>query len=133
MKIDWHVSWKRVGLALLIVFGSLYAVGTVMRELTPWYMARSISRDDPDVKLAPVPLPDQSVAPLTGARFEADGFSNQFPWSEAPLSRDEKILEAVAFPSRGVSMTLFGPSQVADATVIPQKRESVTKMLGEET
>jgi len=133
MNKRWHASWTRVGLALLIVFGALYALYGVTIELTPWYQARSMCRDNPFVKLVPVPLPDQGVAPLAGTRLEADGFSIQFPWSEAPQRRNGKTLDVIAFPTRGVGMILFGPSQTAYSAAYPQIRKSAGEILGEET
>jgi hypothetical protein len=82
----WHVSWKRVGTTLLVIFLTpLLLAGVwllVQFQLEPWRLAHKIVTDNPGIGMVPAVLPDHSVETLSGMRIEHFGFSIQLPWKE---------------------------------------------------
>jgi hypothetical protein len=82
MKNRWEVKWWRVGLALLIIFASLFAVEFVWEQYADWQEIRAFCRENPNLADVPVPLPDKSVATLDGARLEFPGLSLRVPWKD---------------------------------------------------
>jgi hypothetical protein len=87
----WHVSWKRVGLALLMVFLAAVLLGGVMfavaYQIGPWQSAGRMRALDPELDLTPAALPDTSIATLPGERIERFGVSFQLPWKEIDRER----------------------------------------------
>jgi hypothetical protein len=113
----WHVSWKRVSKALLVIFLTpLLLVGVkilVHRHLEPWRTARSFAATNPDLDRVPGAVSITTVANLSGERIERFGFSVQLPWRD--IYRD-RILHDVAFISsqRGGLLTISDPSTPLD-------------------
>lgn len=108
MKSAWSVSWKRVGIALLIVFAVLGSAGLVALYMEPWYFAREISLDDPHLKTVPVSVIDKSVAKLTGPRIDRFEFSFQVPWTDVDTTKDLRMASVVTF-KHGQGILVFNP------------------------
>lgn len=109
----WQVSWKRVGFALLIIFLTPVLLGGVgflgYVQLAPWLTARELAKDQPGIELAPTPLPDRSLATLSGERIERFGLSFQLPWK--PIDSDRQLKEIAVVQSKsGGSITIHDPS-----------------------
>ena len=114
----WHVSWKRVGIALLVVFLTpplLAGIGyLVLRQLRPWLMAREIVATYPEINSVPVLLPDNRIATLSGGRIERFGYSLQLPWKDIVLDR---IVQDIAFltSKSDVTISLRDPFSDSDS------------------
>jgi hypothetical protein len=92
-----QVSWKRVGLALLITLVVLpLLVDLGYRQLAPWLLVRSLVKTDGAIESVPSPLPDNNLTTLPGDRVERFGFSFQLPWKQ--IDR-ERTFEELAFLS----------------------------------
>jgi hypothetical protein len=131
----WHVSWKRVFIALLTIIvslGVLAGVGTLaFYQLTPWMTARALSRDDPRLNLLPLSLPDKSLATPNGIRIECDRFSFQAPWKEVVRDKIGTGISCAAFSSGG-TIYIFGPDKMDWARVLRSDARTA-RVLGRET
>lgn len=87
----WHVSWKRVGVTLLVIFLTpllLYgAWRLVVFQFGPWAFARFVAAPSFGMNMVPTFPADKSVAHLSGDRIERFGFTIQLPWKEIALDR----------------------------------------------
>lgn len=109
----WQVRWKKLALRLAIAFAVIYlaegAVEIVGSQLRPWWYARQEFRDDPTARLVLTPLPDQSVAQLSGTRIEMYGYSIQTPWNEQPKVKVHQTAMSIAFMQSNAGMLIFDP------------------------
>lgn len=109
----WYVSWKRVALALAIVFGSLCSLAVLadfaFYRFMPWYLARQTCRDDPSLGIMPQNLADKSMAAIDGMRVQRFDYSLQLPWNDLVLQRDFQKVSFFAF-SRGVTVVVNDPN-----------------------
>jgi hypothetical protein len=121
----WSVSWKRVGIALLLVFGSLWLVCGVAvlisYQLRPWLTAREFARNYPEVNKVPVAVADKSLTPLTGMRVEFYGFSFQTPWKDITRKRTMQSFSVVSF-NDGAGIMVTDPAQDLDRFLLDQLR-----------
>jgi len=108
----WHVRWKRVGLTLLIAFGSIYLLELVYEqidtELRPWSFARQMAHDQPGLFAIPRPVDPHSDA-LAGDRVDCFGLSFQSPWGTALNERSFRHL-CLLSSSNGASITVLDPA-----------------------
>jgi hypothetical protein len=111
MKDWWRVSWRRVGIALLVVFAALWLAAwigeAVVRQTEPWQIARDLGRDDPRLSLLPIVLPDTRLATVDGLRIERFGYSFQVPWKVIDRQKDLKglsVLERFRFKCLHIRM-----------------------------
>jgi len=113
----WGVSWKRVGIALLLVFGSLWlvygAAVLISYQLRPWLTARSLAKEFPELDRVPVALADKSLSPLAGIRVEVNGLSLQTPWKDVAEKRATQRPSFVFF-SDGAGIMALDPAQDMD-------------------
>ena len=105
----WHLSWKRVVIALLAVFAVFWLIGETMEWLAPWREARSMLRDNPCLGVTPTPMPDRSVAPLSGSQLVLFGISLQTPWNGMGTISLEPGDAEVPFPEQHIAIRLFEP------------------------
>jgi hypothetical protein len=133
----WHVSWKRVGIALLVVFGALWLLAGIgigiSNQLEPWLLTRSLFRDNPNLSIVPAVLPDQSVAPLSGMIVQTYGFSFQTPWNESAKVKNGKSVYLLAFPEGGVGVLVFNPSRAFESARMMRDDPRKAQILGEKT
>ena len=104
----WQVSWKRVAVALVIVFFAVPAlIGAglwlVSYQLGPIRVARALAEAQPIVNSVPAQLHDLRTGPLHGALVERFGVTLQLPWPEPKNIHDS---DAYAF--------LIGESYIVD-------------------
>jgi hypothetical protein len=136
MKDWWRVSWKRVGIALLVVFAVLWLVAwigdAVVRQMAPWQTARDLGRDDPHLSLLPIALPDTRLATLDGLRIERFGFSFQVPWKVIDRQKDLKGLSVLAFKGGG-SVMIMDPSLSLDTLKLVRSDAGLAQIVGQET
>lgn len=114
----WHVSWKRIGKMLLVIFlPPLLLVGVwhlVQFQLGPWQLAHQIATDNPGIDMVPVAQPDHSMETLSGMRIEHFGFSIQLPWKE--IYRDSASENTALISSKGGGVVeIRNPSKVFDS------------------
>jgi hypothetical protein len=110
----WHVRWKKLALRLAIAFAVIYlaegAVEVVGSQLRPWWYARHMFAEIPVSRLELTPLPDPSLAQLSGTRIEAFGYSIQTPWNEQPKIKDYRTMTSVAFMQSNAGLLIFDPA-----------------------
>src|ERR1700738_272230 len=124
-----HVSWRRVGKTLLVIFLTpllLAGVWLIVRiQLEPWLLARTIAADNPDIDIVPVPLPDHSFEALSGVRVEHFGFSLQLPWKE--IYRDSASENSALISSMGGGVVeIRNPSDSSDSMATMRRMASYT-------
>jgi hypothetical protein len=120
----WHVSWRRVGKALLVIFLPpllLAGVWLLVRiQLAPWQLAQSIAADNPGIDVVPVALPDHTVKTLPGVRIEHFGFSIQLPWNE--VYRDSAWENSALISSMGGGVVeVRNPSGSSDSVAMMRR------------
>jgi hypothetical protein len=124
MKTWKRVSWKRVGIALLILFGVAAVLDWAGRDLLALYFARETAKEEPNLSAVPEPVPDMTVAELVGLHLNRFEYEFQVPWKEVDFERDAKSVVGISFKS-GASMMLFDPlSEVGAATEMRGKTAS---------
>ncbi len=104
-----QVSWRRVAIALVIVFSAMYLIGKAVEREEPWIEARRICRDTPGINLIPAAPPNTRLAQLTGDRPEFFGISIQTPWRGMGTSRLESNVVTIPFPDSHAAILLFKP------------------------
>jgi hypothetical protein len=109
----WRVKWWRVGVALLICFAAFWLAGFIWQEWANWQLAQQFLRENPNLAVVPVPLPDKSVAKLAGTRVAVAGLSFQVPWGEIFRQRGFETRSVVNFTDGEVLM-LSDPSHASD-------------------
>lgn len=118
----WHVRWKKLGLGFAIVIAGTYlvlgAVEVVGSQLRPWWYARQMFGDEPAARLVLTPLPDQSLARLSGAQIEAYGYSIQTPWGEQPKFKEHQTVMSVAFMQSDAGMLIFDPAAEDNGKIV---------------
>jgi hypothetical protein len=132
----WNVSWKRIGIALLILYAAGWAVfGIVIlvsNQLEPWIVTRDIGRHDPRLNLVPATLPDKSLAALSGDRVEFYGFSFQIPGKKVAHRIDKKGISYLIFGD-GTRIVIINPSSLFQALNAIRKDAHMDRILGQET
>lgn len=125
----WSVSWKRVGIALLLLFISSWALWSafllISHQLAPWRTARELARTFPEVNIIPGDAPDRSQAPLAGVRVEFYGLSFQTPWKGVVHKRSSYSISSAIF-SEGAAIMAFDPDRRSDELVVRQPRGNRT-------
>src|SRR5580693_7363851 len=110
----WHVRWKKLGLGLVIAYAATWlaveAVEVVGSQLRPWWYARQMLGDDPAARLVLTPLPDLSLAQLSGTRIDAYGYSIQTPWNEQPMIKEHQTALSIAFMQSNAGLLIFNPA-----------------------
>jgi hypothetical protein len=97
MKNMWEVKWWRVALALIIIFAALFAVDFIGEQWADWQEVHDFCRDNPNLATLPIPLPDQGVAKLDGARLEMGGLAFSASSKEILRRRDFSHISFVNF------------------------------------
>ena len=109
----WHVSWKRVAVALAAIFGGLWLLVWVLQlashQFEPWLIARDLRRENPQTSLTPIALPDRSLAALTGVRIEGCGLSIDTPWQQIDRQRIFKTVSVWNF-KEGANISIMDRS-----------------------
>jgi hypothetical protein len=110
----WRVSWKRVGLTLLLIFVGLWLLYPLTMDLLVLYFAHETAREHPLVALVPQLLTDTRRADLRdGVTVSRFGYSLQVPWTKVKAKNDLKTVTMVDFDD-GSRMLLFDPATQAD-------------------
>jgi hypothetical protein len=104
-KPHWReVKLRRVALLFVIIVGGLAALA-VSHSVVTWYflpyrVVHELAQGEAIAWVVPTPLPDTTLAPLTGLRVEEFGYSMQFPWPVAvPADTRSKSIPIVRFPN----------------------------------
>lgn len=140
MEKWWHVRWRRVALALLIIFVTLGLVGVgamlVSFQMMPWWFARQTVLENPRLSIAPSSLPDKSIAALSGLSVERFGYSFQVPWKEIERDRELREVSAISFKDGG-SLLIPDPLTAVDLSGIlreaaktDQEKELLRRVFG---
>lgn len=120
----WHVSWKRVGTTLLVIFLTpLLLAGVwllVQIQLMPWQLANSIATDNPGIDMVPVALPDHSVKTLSGERVEHFGLSIQLPWKEVYRDWASENSAMISSMNGGI-VEIRNPSDSSDSMAVMRR------------
>ena len=109
MKSQLPVSWKRIAIALAIVFGALGLLDVALHYFGPWYEAREMG-SDPQLSLLPVPVPDKSMAAVHGPAVQAFELSFRVPWEEIESEKKSARVVLVKF-KEGPALIVFAPSE----------------------
>lgn len=117
----WRVSWKRVAIALLLVFGSLWLIRLAQYQLQPWFIARVFAHTYPWLNEVPSVPQDNALAPLSGVRIEFYGLSIQTPWKEIARTRSYSASSVVDFKG-GANMLIFDPAKDRESAFLNQLR-----------
>jgi hypothetical protein len=105
----WHVSPKRVVIALLVVFSLVLLIGKAMEWIAPWAEAKAVLRDNPALDILPAPLTDRNLATLSDSQVELFGLTVHTPWGAFGTIRSAHGFAAIPFPERHVEMLLYEP------------------------
>jgi len=119
----WKVKWWRVAVALAGFFAIAYLLAATASYLMPWYAAREVSRNSPNLGVVPIPVPDKSIAKLEGPRIEQFDFSFQVPWQEVEQQKTGKMISALTF-KEGATLLIINPSTALDNKRIVQGGET---------
>jgi hypothetical protein len=137
----WHVRWKRLGLALLIAFGSLCAIYVIVTLTTdqlwfwlPWYQARQASHSAANLDLTPQILPDKSVASIDELTIKQFDFSFQVPWKHVSREVDGRLVSLLSF-NEGASVLVQNPTEETSSVTIfrgdnPKENELARRIYG---
>lgn len=107
---EWrHVRWPRVAIVLAALLVVVWLISWAATRLAPWNEAQSMYHANPGLANAPVPLPDQRMAPLTGASVYPFSLRIQTPWSQLGTITSNFNVDYIPFPKERVEMTVFEP------------------------
>lgn len=103
---NWReVKLRRVIALLAICCGGLWLLyaGFAIVEWTvrPWLLARWADQSSQHLNTLPAPLPDTTVATLTGARIDHFGYSIQLPWTQIARDRTHPGMDFISLAGRG--------------------------------
>jgi hypothetical protein len=111
----WHVSWKRVALALTIVFGTLallaWTAVEATHQLLPWLMVRHVAQEHPDTTLAVSQLPLKNIDVPDGVQIAFHGFSFQVPWKDVEMQSSGQSYLLMVF-GNGTRILIQDPPSV---------------------
>jgi len=132
----WHVSWKRVGLALLVIFLTPVLIAVVWNlaylQLLPWQLSRQTAATNPGIENIPCALPNNSLATLPGKHVERFGFSIQLPWNE--IYRDQTLNDVALVSSNdGGLLTINSPSYSVDSIATLRRLANLSPELRSES
>lgn len=103
------ISWKRIAIALAIVFGLVFLLVT---WFGPFYQARLMEETESEV--SPKPLPDVGIASEPTFRVERQGVSFGVPWDETDNSK--KVNKSgMLILANGLGMSVSRPPNELDA------------------
>lgn len=111
MKRWWHVSPKRVVIALVVVFALMWILGKAVGWLAPWAEARSMLRDNAALAQLPAPIPDRSLTALSDDSIVFFGLTVRTPWGRFGTIRSTPGIAMIPFPDRQVAMILYEPRE----------------------
>jgi hypothetical protein len=131
-KRSWKKSLSSAAVCLVVVFFVYYEA----MALIPWYFARDLGRDHPELGRTPVQMPDINVATLNGKLWQSFGCTLELPWKEVKKDRIGKSFEVRTF-EEGAGVIFFASDFDADAPrIILEKagteRQKMEKVLGPE-
>jgi hypothetical protein len=106
-----QISWRRIVLALAVIFACMASLLPVAWFLEPWYFAREISRDDPSLSVTPVALPTNTASALAPGRLQCFEFSFQAPWNNIGSRKDSRSATIIRF-TNGPSILAFAPDSI---------------------
>ncbi len=109
MRKWWHVSPKRVVIAVVVVFTLMWMAGKAAEWLAPRTEARSMLRNYPELAQLPVPLPDQSLATLSDNPLVFFGLTVYTPWGRFGTIQSAPGIAMIPFPERHLEMILYKP------------------------
>jgi hypothetical protein len=132
----WHVSWKRVAISLVVIFGGLWlldgAILLVSIQLMPWHLAQDIRRDDPQTSQIPAMLPDPSLAPLNGTQIQVYGFLMKTPWQEIDRQETSRSISLWSF-KEGATVSITNDSGRRTLASIAQGDPEEVRVFGQDT
>jgi hypothetical protein len=81
-----RVSWRRVGICLLIIFAAIWLIYPLTLHVAVWYLARKEARDA-TASIMPQRLPNSAIADLKGGtEVSALGYNFAVPWKVSKRS-----------------------------------------------
>jgi hypothetical protein len=101
-KRSWKKSLSSAAVCLVVVFFVYYEA----MALIPWYFARDLGRDHPELGRTPVQMPDINVATLNGKLWQSFGCTLELPWKEVKKDRIGKSFEVRTF-EEGAGVIFF--------------------------
>jgi hypothetical protein len=114
--------WKTVIWAVLsITIGWLVYVEAV--NLIAWHFARRTASTYQNLAVLPEPLPDRTIAQLSGVTIDHFGFSFQVPWKKIDKQRDFSNISVFNF-GEGPSLLIYSPSAHPDVVALMRKSRS---------
>jgi hypothetical protein len=105
----WSISWKRIAIALAIVFGLVFLLAL---WFGPFYQARLMEEMGSEV--LPKPLPDEDIANEPTFRVERPGVSFGVPWDESDNSKKTNKSGMLIF-ANGLGMSVSRSPNELDA------------------
>jgi hypothetical protein len=112
-------NWTRRTLQTIIVIFSGWLVYDGAMNLIAWHFLRETCRENANLSVVPIPLPDQHIAPLNKMRINAFEYSLQIPWSDLDTERDGKSI-AIRYFKCGATLMLFDPMSEIDSVKLIQ-------------
>jgi hypothetical protein len=109
--------WKKNAIWVVssIVVGWLIYVEAL--NLIAWHFARQTALKYPNLAVLPEPLPDRTVAELSGITIEHFGFSFQVPWKNIDKQRDFSTISLFNFGD-GPSLIIYSSSTHPDLVTL---------------
>ncbi len=104
------ISWKRIAIALAIVFGLSFLV---VMWIEPFYEARLM--DETESEVLPRPLPEAGIASEPTVRVEREGVSFGVPWDETDDSKRRPSKSDLLALANGLVIYVFRPPAELDA------------------
>jgi hypothetical protein len=120
-----RVGWKRIGLALVLLFVLPLPLVGIAWFLEPWYFAREMSRGNRHLTVTPMQVRDTSLAPLLAKRLEYFEVSFQVPWGQIETQKIAKTAAILQFKGGG-ALIIFDP---AESTTVSRGLHDQTKKL----
>jgi hypothetical protein len=103
------ISWKRIAIALAMVFGLVFLLGI---WIGPFYGARLMEETESEV--LPKPLPDTGIASDPTVRVERPGVSFGVPWDETDNSKRKVSKSGILILANGLGISVSRSPGVLD-------------------
>lgn len=104
------ISWRRIAIALAIVFGLSFLL---TMWIGPFYEARLM--DETESEVLPRPLPDAVIASDPTVRVEREGVSFGVPWDETGDSKRRLSKSGILTLANGLVICISRPPNELDA------------------
>jgi hypothetical protein len=113
-----QVRWKRVVLALALIFACMGLLEAIVWYFEPWYFAHEMSRDHASLSVTPETIHDSNSSKLNSARLQCFEYSFQVLWEQIESRKDAKTVSVIKFKD-GATIIAFDAASMSSLSKGP--------------